>query len=415
MTQTGYLKIAAALATVLVVSVLSLLVSAGPARAATTFTVNSTGDAPDTGTADNACDTDTATAGEQCTLRAAIQQANGSADPNQQIEFNIPASDPGYDAATGVWKISPAFALPTITEWVSINGYTQPGSSPNTLAAGSDAVLRIELNGSSVGAADGLSTSSGGVVSGLAINNFTEGAGIHISGAAESFLVSGNYIGTDTSGTVPKGNLYGVLVDGSRNDIGGTLPRDRNLISGNMFSGVHISDGGALSRQGKVMGNIVASNGGDGITVVGDAKKHSIYNNSVYANGGLGIDLGDDGRTLNDTGDPDTGPNDLQNYPVLSSARTEASKTKVKGKLDSTPNETFLLQFFKNPRSTRDEGKKYIGEKTVTDTDGDGIIPFTFKPKRKVRAGMFVTATATSDSTGDTSEFSDPRKVKRVR
>ena len=64
--------------------------------------------------------------------------------------------------------------------------------------------------------------------------------------------------------------------------------------------------------------------------------------------------------------------------------------------------------------SSRDEGKTFIGEATITDTDGDGIITtFPFKSARKVKAGLFVTATATTDEpAADTSEFSAPRKVR---
>jgi hypothetical protein len=70
-----------------------------------------------------------------------------------------------------------------------------------------------------------------------------------------------------------------------------------------------------------------------------------------------------------------------------------------------------FIQFFSNPNSTKEEGKKFLGQKLVSDTDGDGILPFTFKPQTKVGAGMFVTSTATNDVTGDTSEFSAPREV----
>ncbi len=76
-------------------------------------------------------------------LRQAILNAN--ANPGvDTIDFAIPG--------TGVHTISPASALPTITDPVVIDGYTQPGASPNTLANGDNAVLLIELDGSNAGA-----------------------------------------------------------------------------------------------------------------------------------------------------------------------------------------------------------------------------------------------------------------------
>jgi hypothetical protein len=77
-------------------------------------------------------------------LRKAIIDANGSAG-SDTISFNI--------AAAGVQTITLLSALPTITEAVIIDGYTQPGSNANTLAVGSDATLLIELNGASAGGA----------------------------------------------------------------------------------------------------------------------------------------------------------------------------------------------------------------------------------------------------------------------
>ena len=98
----------------------------------------------------------------------------------------------------------------------------------------------------------------------------------------------------------------------------------------------------------------------------------------------------------------------MQNKPVLSSAKTVSGKTTVRGKLESEPNETFVVRFYSNPPDTN-EGKFYIGKTTVT-TTVDGIRSFTFSPKKVLVAGANVTATAT-DSGGNTSEFSAPRTV----
>ena len=74
---------------------------AKPAYAAITSTVNSTDDAGDVVT-NGTCDSDASTAGEQCTLRAAIQEANATEDADP-INFNIPSTD--CDATSGVCTI----------------------------------------------------------------------------------------------------------------------------------------------------------------------------------------------------------------------------------------------------------------------------------------------------------------------
>src|SRR5215212_7385536 len=105
---------------------------------------------------------------------------------------------------------------------------------------------------------------------------------------------------------------------------------------------------------------------------------------------------------------PTRGANALQNFPVITSAKTVSGKTTIKGKLNSRPNSGYLIQFFSNPSG--DEGQKFIGQKSVT-TDGSGNTSFTFTPSSVVKVGQTVTATATKDSNGNTSEFSAPRTV----
>ncbi len=197
--------------------------------------------------------------------------------------------------------------------------------------------------------------------------------------------VAGNYIGTDASGTKDLGSEYGVAAEGgSKSVIRSTTAAERNVISGNDQDGVLVAG---------TFGNIATGN--------------RILQNSNFANGSLGIDLGDDGPTPNDPGDGDTGPNNRQNKPILSSARISATSTTVRGTLNSTPNKSFRVQFFSNPSGT-DEGKTFIGTKSVT-TDASGNVTFIFSPSQKLGVGKTVTATATGSE--GTSEFSAARTV----
>jgi hypothetical protein len=510
----------------------SLMLTATPAQATTTFTVNSTANHIDQNLAAAACDTGytvTGAGGEpenECTLRAAIEQANYTPGADT-INFNIPGSD--------VKTIAPTTALPKITEAVTINGYSQPGSHPNTKAIGSDALLKIELSGASSSGGDGLwITASNSTVKGLVINRWND-AGIELDGSgATGNKVVGNFIGTDPSGTQKLGNYLGILSAGSNNTVGGTTAAERNVVSGNILDGVRIygpnamgnkvagnyigtdlsgtkdlgnsnkgvyiyeaknntvggatagernvisgnnSDGvriiGSGASGNKVAGNYVGTdkngtaalgNGGDGVYIKGapnntvggttiaernvishngygvfitddgasgnrvmqniisaneyagvglygdTATGNRILSNSIFTNGDLGIDLNDDGSTANDPGDADTGANDLQNKPVLSSAKKSSTgTTTVKGNLNSTPGKTFNVQFFSNPEGTN-EGKTFLGSASVT-TNGTGNVSFSFSTKKAIRLGQNITATATNTSTGNTSEFSGPRKV----
>lgn len=427
----------------------AMLLAAGrPAHAVSTFTVNSTADLEDEISSDGLCDTGRFVlgAGPECTLRAAIQQANAASGADT-IKFGIPG--------TGVKTIAPTSGLPFTTETVTINGYSQPEARPNTARRGTNAVLKIELSGINAGDVDGLflgnsSTSgrdsSGSVVKGLVINRFQRN-GIFV-GASTNVRVEGNFLGTDSSGETDLGNGFsGVSFSGGANTVGGLSPEARNLISGNGFFGVDLGGIGASKAQGNLIGtdkdgtsdlgnddsgvrvlcnnctvggtdndpndannpaNTVAFNGEDGVEVR-NGINNRILSNSIFSNGEQGIDVGfDDGPTANDPLDQDTGPNNLQNKPTLTSAKSSASATTIRGRLNSTPGTTFKIQFFSNP-SGENEGRKFLGQTNVT-TGSDGLVTFTFSPSQKVVVGQTITATAT-DPGGNTSEFSAPREV----
>ena len=153
-------------------------------------------------------------------------------------------------------------------------------------------------------------------------------------------------------------------------------------------------------------GNTIAFNQLAGVAVVNNATGVEILSNSIFANGGLGIDLNDDGVTPNHPGGPIPGPNNLQNYPVLASAVSAGGKTTIMGTLNGAAGSQYLIQFFANVAadpSGYGQGQTLIGSITVT-TDANGNASFTATLSASVPAGQFVSATAT-DSTGDTSEF----------
>ncbi|MBI3949375.1 MAG: HYR domain-containing protein [Acidobacteria bacterium] len=278
------------------------------------------------------------------------------------------------------------------------------------------------------------------------------GDGVFIDGGAGDLggwgnLVQGNFIGTDVTGTADLGNFNGVSIQGfaPNNTIGGTVAGARNVISGNDQLGVAIVTAGATGNlvQGNFIGtdvtgtaavgnssngvhigassntiggtesgagNTIAFNGGPGVLVFASTGNAILFN-SIFSNTGLGIDLFPFGVTPNDSGDGDTGANNLQNFPVLTSAISCGGTTTIQGMLNSTANTTFRLEFFSNSvcdPSGFGEGETFIGLTTVT-TDGSGNVSFTVSLSATVSAGEVITATATKlvgGIPGDTSEFS---------
>src|SRR5215211_5740603 len=223
------------------------LLAAKPAHAKT-FTVNSPEDFSDINPGDGTCDA-SSTFLIPCTLRAAIEEANAFAGQDT-VNFNIPVN--------AVKTIKPSKELPTIYDQVTINGYTQPGASPNTSANSDNAVLKIELDGTNAGGdANGISLgagSSNSVVKGLVINRFKGYSAVSPSSGTK---VQGNFIGTDRTGTLDRGNSsqgVNTSIYDSNVQIGGTTPAARNGIYGNDSNGVLLYGSGT-----KVQGNFIGT------------------------------------------------------------------------------------------------------------------------------------------------------------
>jgi len=223
-------------------------------------------------------------------------------------------------------------------------------------------------------------------------------------------VIQGNRIGTDVFGRPLLGNgEFGVLIISnvesglvsSDNLIGGDDLLDGNIIAGNVDAGVLLDAENTLVRR-----NVIFSNGGAGVRV--DARLgNTMARNSILLNGGLGIDLdgGHTGVTANDPGDGDVGPNNLQNFPVLTSAVVQGGQLRVAGTIDTPNPSTVTIEFFANP--VPNPG----GDPS---SHGEGAVPLgALSPNRsgsfsaklpRVASGTLISATAT-DGAGNTSEF----------
>jgi len=141
---------------------------------------------------------------------------------------------------------------------------------------------------------------------------------------------------------------------------------------------------------------------------------NALMSNAIFSNGSLGIDLGGEGVTLNDLGDSDAGPNDLQNFPVVTSVTQVALGntllTAIQGTLNSEAATAFRLEVFANnlcwgvDPNNYGEGEQFVGSTEVT-TDSSGNATFAITVPR-VPTGDFITATATNLRSNNTSEFS---------
>lgn len=335
----------------------------------------------------------------------------------------------------------------------SVNNYVQgnyiglePGGSPAGNGTG------VAFGNAGGGPADisigGNGPSGRNVISGNA------GDGISLLNDATRNQIVGNYIGTNPAGTSAIPNGTGIRLHGSAgspsggNSIGGGLRSLGNVISGNLGDGIVLlraqtttvanniigptadgqwvlyTSGGvpASQRNGISIGeagsghpvtghtifrNLIRSNRLDGVRVTAGTGVR-IKENDIFWNGGLDIDLNGDIVTANDVGDSDTGPNGLQNFPVITSvASIGLTATRVSGTLDSTPNSTFRIELFSNRvcDDTEHGGGEVFSEPVDVTTGSDGRAAFTVQMNRPSTAHNLVTATATSAS-GDTSEFS---------
>ena len=252
--------------------------------------------------------TDSTTNPQVGSLRLAIEAASSDVANNDTILFEIPTTDPNYNASTGSWTIrllagltidKPESGGIQYTVFVdALSQQSQPGS------ATTHPVIAIDPGPGFVGTA--LTLSSGGnTVSGLVVQGFP-GDGVDVNSSASGNTIVDNFIGTNVLGASSVGNAgAGISIASYSNTIA------HDLISGNTMEGIFITGGSnsvldnligtnaagtaALGNgaQGIILentthnvlsGNVISGNSSDGIELDPDASQNLIVGNIIGAN-----------------------------------------------------------------------------------------------------------------------------------
>jgi trimeric autotransporter adhesin len=297
--------------------------------------------------------------------------------------------------------------------------------------------------GASYNLIGGFGVGEGNVVSGNA------GNGISLYNSHHN-LVRGNTVGLNALGGSAIANIQsGISVTNSVSDtIGGSGMGEANTISGNAQNGIYVNTATGLTIRGNLIGrnslntatigntlngvyltgtttgaviggtasnsaNEIAGNSAGIVINSPTATGNAFLGNYIYGHSGVGIDINDNGVTLNDPLDADVGSNDLQNFPLLYNAHSANGDLVIAGELNSSANTNYRVEFFSSPLGNGvgyGEGNTYLGAISVsTNAAGNGYYTATLAGLA-VPANQRVTATSTVDlgggNYGSTSEFS---------
>jgi parallel beta-helix repeat protein len=368
----------------------------------------------------------------QTSLREAAIASTNTAGP-ETIVFDIPTTDAGFDDPGFTIRILAASEddqLIVGDDGTTIDATSQPGGHSITvegpgLVPGLDPFRR------------GLwITSSGNTVIGLGVRSY--GTGIQVDGFDNLLVGVGatdnnngiTFAGRSTgggnrvSGSTISDNGLGLAITNTAD-----IVVDDNTIVGNDRRGVFVRSGDAVSvtdnliadsgfygiehvggSGGAVTGNTITGSGSVAVLVTGGVftEGFTITRNSIFDNGGLGIDLvggkeDANGVTRNDAQDRDTGGNGLMNYPERLSATDDGTATAVDGRMPFPDPQSVTVELFVSDApdpSGFGEGQSFLATATP---DGRGRFTATLPSGL---AGRWLTATAT-DSAGNTSEFSE--------
>lgn len=323
--------------------------------------------------------------------------AGGYPAANNRIGGPTPA-ERNFIIGSGTWTsqgFPGGFALQIVDATDTVVENNQIGTTPDGMGIGHPAsIAGILMDG-----VNNVTTIRNNLIAGVLAwavpphaPSYQIGAAIRIGGSGSGLQIVGNKIGLNALNEPVLGSITGI----------------ETLHQGYPSGVQNVVIGGSAAGEG----NEIAGHLGAGISVTNTFGGVRISSNSIHDNGGIGIDLVtplfEYGVTTNDALDVDSGGNGLQNFPLIGSVSGTSSSTTVQGTLSSQASQVFTLEFFASPTcdpTGYGEGKTYLGATNVM-TDASGNAAFSVTLPVGPSPNSVLTATATQNATGNTSEFS---------
>jgi hypothetical protein len=222
---------------VAVAMVVALPAASALAEDADTFVVNQTADTADASLGDNHCDADSGTGGDQCTLRAAMQEQNDADTVStDMINFSLPAST--------TLELSSSLGTVPVDENLIVDGCSGAPipSAPcvgvrNSNGLGQQTIFQVD----------------GGTVTikGLALTNATTAIN---APTAAGFSLQNDYFGIRLDGTTADANVTGATISADGATIGGTVAGTRNVFGNNTTAGLRAIEANGMTIQGNYFG-----------------------------------------------------------------------------------------------------------------------------------------------------------------
>ncbi|QDT62011.1 aspartate kinase [Stieleria bergensis] len=364
----------------------------------------------------------------EVSLREAIIAANHSAGIDR-IAFDIGDAQPD--------EISLLAALPEITDSVVIDGHAanadlpMPGVSLQgndlaidglVLGTGSDGSYLIglsvmNLGGSGIVVESANNTIVGNWLGGLSLTTGLADSDLAIAADGLRIHSDGNTIGGRTD---DEQNVLGVmdgngiaLIDASNNQIHGNrigVAASQPTAAAIGQSGIQLSgnsDANQIGQRGS--GNLVAFTGSNGITIEDESDSNLLRFNRIMAFSGLAIDLGNDGRNINDPLDADDGPNDLLNGVQLDSASIDTQGAlAVNVSLQAQASADYNIDFYLS--DSQGQLRRFLGQQALS-TDGLGSYSGVANLTTNGLDGSNYLSAITTDDAGNSSEAVIPLQL----
>jgi len=366
---------------------------------------------------------------------APVVELNGTSAGVNVAGLNLSASSSTLAGLTINRFNGAGIAIATGTGNTVAGNWIGTSSAGSAAAANAGGGITVASASNTIG---GVTSASRNVISG------NTGSGINVASGGNTTTIRANWIGLNAAGTAALGNTVdGITVSTATGAvIGGATSGMGNAIGGNTSSAISLSSSSGHSVLGNTLGvqgdgltplastgsgivvsstttttlGGIATNSGNtirlstakGITITGATSSgNAIRGNAIYGSTAIGIDLANDGITVNDGAKPVSQPNLLMDSPVFTAASIATTTLTVAGYVGSAASQSAFASatvdvYVSDTANINGSGQTYLGSLTA---DVNGNFSGTITGVTGVVNGTTRITGVATDGSNNSSEF----------